>query len=187
MGNRQLLSERLSNFKFAATADAIGEDSLARGSKYNAKDDELDSEDEADFQDQPAADEMDIVAEVPEGQRPPDVEPQDFFAGDEGGGGDDYGGDYDGGGDYADHNGEPGEMVEAEGAEQSGARQPGVVPFDPRRNLDQRELVMAMTEDGGASMMDYFDASITKNWAGPEHWKLRKVIRKRKLCSQVFV
>ena len=28
-------------------------------------------------------------------------------------------------------------------------------------------------------MMDYFDPTYLKNWAGPEHWKLRKVVRRR--------
>ena len=34
--------------------------------------------------------------------------------------------------------------------------------------------------DGGV-MMDYFDSNFLKNWAGPEHWKLRKVVRRRGL------
>lgn len=59
------------------------------------------------------------------------------------------------------------------------------VPFDPRRVPNERELVMAMTGDGdgedGGGMMDYFDQNFLKNWAGPEHWKLRKVVRKREL------
>lgn len=172
------MSDRLANFKFTANPDAIDDTSLAGRSKYNAREDELDSEDEAAFQDEPGADDMDIVVEAQAGQGPAEAEPQDFFAGDEGGGGDDYGGDY-GGGDLGDASGEPGDMLPGEGGEQPALGHPGFAPFDPRRAPDQRELVMAMTEDGGASMMDYFDASITKNWAGPEHWKLRKVIRKR--------
>jgi condensin complex subunit 2 len=39
---------------------------------------------------------------------------------------------------------------------------------------------MAMTDaDGEGGMLDYFGQSILKNWAGPEHWKLRKTIRRR--------
>ncbi|KAH9933294.1 condensin complex subunit 2/barren [Fomitopsis serialis] len=42
-----------------------------------------------------------------------------------------------------------------------------------------RDLVMAMTEGGeGGLMMDYFDQNFLKNWAGPEHWKLRRVVRR---------
>ena len=55
------------------------------------------------------------------------------------------------------------------------------VPFDPRRAPNEKDLVMAMTdEDGDGSLMyDYFDRTVLKNWAGPEHWKLRKVVRRR--------
>ena len=53
------------------------------------------------------------------------------------------------------------------------------VPFDPRRAPTERDLVMAMTDAGGdGDMMDYFDQNFLKNWAGPEHWKLRKVVRR---------
>jgi condensin complex subunit 2 len=39
---------------------------------------------------------------------------------------------------------------------------------------------MAMMDpDAEGGTMDYFDKNVLKNWAGPEHWKLRKVIRKR--------
>jgi condensin complex subunit 2 len=55
-------------------------------------------------------------------------------------------------------------------------------PFDPRRMPNERDLVMAMTDaDGDGGMMDYFDQNFLKNWAGPEHWKLRRVVRKREL------
>jgi len=53
-------------------------------------------------------------------------------------------------------------------------------PFDPRRMPNERDLVLAMTDaDGDGGMMDYFDQNFLKNWAGPEHWKLRRVVRKR--------
>ena len=51
-------------------------------------------------------------------------------------------------------------------------------PFNSRRMPNEKELVMAMTEEDGSGMMDYFDQTFLKNWAGPEHWKLRKVVRK---------
>jgi condensin complex subunit 2 len=61
------------------------------------------------------------------------------------------------------------------------------VPFDPRQAPNERDLVMAMTGDGdgedGGGMMDYFDQNFLKNWAGPEHWKLRKVVRRREFTS----
>ncbi|KAG6865711.1 hypothetical protein C0991_012527 [Blastosporella zonata] len=96
---------------------------------------------------------------------------EDFFVGDDAvqgdyGGGDDYGGD--------NHsNGSVGPTGDGEG--HSGP----FIPFDPRRAPNQRDLVMAMTDaDGDGGMMDYFDQNFLKNWAGPEHWKLRKVIRR---------
>ncbi|EKM50431.1 uncharacterized protein PHACADRAFT_200373 [Phanerochaete carnosa HHB-10118-sp] len=53
------------------------------------------------------------------------------------------------------------------------------VPFDPRRAPNERDLVMAMTDnEEGGMMYDYFDKGALKNWAGPEHWKLRKVVRR---------
>ncbi|KAG8220891.1 condensin complex subunit 2/barren [Butyriboletus roseoflavus] len=101
---------------------------------------------------------------------------EDFFQGDQtvdddyacGGafGGDDYG---------SGHDGSP--VVDAQ---QGQNFRPGAfVPFDPRRIPTERDLVMAMTDaDGESGIMGYFDQNIMKNWAGPEHWKLRKVIRK---------
>ena len=54
----------------------------------------------------------------------------------------------------------------------------GVEPFDPRRAPNERDLVMAMN-DNDEDMLDYFDSSFMKNWAGPEHWKLRRAVKKR--------
>jgi condensin complex subunit 2 len=114
-----------------------------------------------------------------------DVAPvQDFFSSDQANqdgytGDGDYGGDDDFGGD-----GENG-SVGADADHQIGGETPGpgrgtFVPFDPARGPNERELAMALMNpeiDGGT--MDYFDKNVLKNWAGPEHWKLRKVIRKR--------
>ena len=53
-------------------------------------------------------------------------------------------------------------------------------PFDPSRMPSERDIIMAMTEAGAnGSSLDYFDQTFLKNWAGPEHWKLRKVVRRR--------
>jgi condensin complex subunit 2 len=169
------MSERLADFKFVnnVTSDK------AAGLRYNAKDEDLDSEDEADFQRPPVDNDGDGMEVFNDGdvQEPVVAEPQDFFSGEDMGG-DDYAGAYGGGdADYADASGEHGE-IDGDGHDPSGVHPSGHTPFDPRRVPDEREIIMAMTNEGGASMMDYFDSSITKNWAGPEHWKLRKVIRK---------
>ena len=100
---------------------------------------------------------------------------EDFFVGadavDDYGGGDMIGGD-----DYGGDNNSNG-SVEPSG-ECDG--HPGTfIPFDPRRAPNERNLVMAMTDADGDGMMDYFDQTFLKNWAGPEHWKLRKVVRRR--------
>jgi condensin complex subunit 2 len=104
-----------------------------------------------------------------------DMDGADFFQGDQAVD-DDYAGD--GGADYgAGENG----SVGAEGDQRHMVRQGGAfVPFDPRRVPNERDLVIAVTDaDGENAMMDYFDQNFMRNWAGPEHWKLRKVVRKR--------
>ncbi|KAF8141674.1 condensin complex subunit 2/barren [Boletus edulis] len=101
---------------------------------------------------------------------------EDFFQGDQAVDDDYAGGSPFGGDDYGSgHDGSPGADVP-----QGQNLRPGAfVPFDPRRIPTERDLVMAMTDaDGENNIMGYFDQNIMKNWAGPEHWKLRKVIRK---------
>ena len=104
---------------------------------------------------------------------------EDFFMGDQAVG-DDFGAD-----DFgpAGDGGEDGEDISA--GEQANLRPIGTdggapVPFDPRRAPNERALIMAMTDaDAEGGMLDYFDQSLLKNWAGPEHWKLRKAVRRR--------
>jgi len=106
---------------------------------------------------------------------------EDFFVGDQGID-DDYGG-----GDNMSHDNfgaEDGEQgsVGAQAGQAVGVGTGAFVPFDPRRMPNERDLVMAMTDaDAEGGMMDYFDQNFLKNWAGPEHWKLRKVVRRRKV------
>ena len=103
---------------------------------------------------------------------------EDFFVGDQAVR-DDYGGDaFDGPSGGVEDNPEGNAYAPAQDNE-PGARPTGAFePFDPRRVPNERDLVMAMTEAGGeGGMMDYFDQNFLKNWAGPEHWKLRKVLR----------
>ena len=106
---------------------------------------------------------------------------QDFFSGDQGVGDDYAGADYNVGPDaFSPGDDDNGEMDE-NGAPILPARTGGFEPFDPRRAPNERDLLLAMTEPGAnGSSLDYFDQTFLKNWAGPEHWKLRKVIRRRK-------
>jgi condensin complex subunit 2 len=95
----------------------------------------------------------------------------DFFDdgehGDGGGGGDAF--DYGGADDDGDNNdGQVGQgPVEA---------------FDPMKPPNERDLVMAMA-DGGENMFDYFDGTLMKNWAGPEHWRMRRTVRRGGLIT----
>ncbi|KAI0766563.1 barren [Trametes elegans] len=101
---------------------------------------------------------------------------EDFFVGEQAVP-DDYAGEY--AGDY----GAAGDNGSVNGSDDAnGEPRPtgDFVPFDPRKAPNERGLVMAMADadaDGGV-MMDYFDSNFLKNWAGPEHWKLRKVVRR---------
>lgn len=119
---------------------------------------------------------------------------EDFFTGDQAVHDDynmpDMDNDYgDGGMGSANGDGD-GESGSGSGIERHGQQGPGgaFVPFDLRRVPNERDLVMAMTGDGDGEggMMDYFDQNFLKNWAGPEHWKLRKIVRRRRRLSFFF-
>jgi len=63
-----------------------------------------------------------------------------------------------------------------------------VESFDPRRaGTGERDLVMSMDgngrnatagEEDAEGLFDYFDGKMKKNWAGPEHWKMRRNVKK---------
>ncbi|CDZ98725.1 Chromosome condensation complex Condensin, subunit H [Phaffia rhodozyma] len=107
----------------------------------------------------------------------------DHNGGGGGAGGDDFGG---GQGDGYDEDGavdEDGNPVGASGGSSGGGF--GFEPFDPRRQPNEKDLVMAMVggegrEDSagqGEEMFDYFDRQLlARNWAGPEHWKTRRTV-----------
>ena len=164
------ISHSLEGFSFSK--DSLGLDS---STFFNAPyvDDTQDDDDLGDFGATGGGDDfMDVDGGAPGGGA------EDFFVGDQavdddyGGMGDDQPGmDGDGAGGMDDG---------AATAAQQGPRIGGFEPFDPRRAPNERDLILAMTEPGAeGSSLDYFDQTFVKNWAGPEHWKLRKVIRKR--------
>lgn len=107
---------------------------------------------------------------------PGDIE--DFFVGDQAAG-DDYGnGEFEMGPD--DQHGMGGGDGPIDDGDGTQPRTGVFEPFDPRRVPNERDLILAMTEPGAnGSSLDYFDQTFLKNWAGPEHWKLRKVVRRR--------
>lgn len=96
---------------------------------------------------------------------------EDFFVGDQAAG-DDYVNDYEAGSPNT---------VDDEGGENGIGEENGAggsyVPFDPRRGPGGNLMMAEQT--AGDIMFDYFAQSVKKNWAGPEHWKLRKPVRRR--------
>jgi condensin complex subunit 2 len=114
-------------------------------------------------------------------------EEADFFGGEDFDSGAPMGGgfdDFSAGGEGA---GEDGELNAGFGGGVGMAGPGEHMPFDGRRHPG--DLVMALVggEDGDG-MFDYFDKGFGKNWAGAEHWKLRKVTRKGQLtsCEQLW-
>jgi condensin complex subunit 2 len=101
---------------------------------------------------------------------------EDFFMGDQAVG-DDFGGDDPVAGGYGDENDSPDAQADLRTIGADGGHP---MLLDPRRAPNERALIMAMTDaEGEGGMMDYFDQSVLRNWAGPEHWKLRKTVRRR--------
>lgn len=152
------ISHSLEDFSFSKGTATYDDDTFYLDNTRN----ELDDDDDDDNDGQAPELNMDT------GDDPQPVE--DFFVGDEAIA-ENYGG---GMGDYGDDDHSNGSVS---GGGPSGGYS---MPFDPSRT-DNRELTLAMTEEGGevSELMDKLDKSVSKNWAGPEHWKIRKVIRRR--------
>lgn len=111
---------------------------------------------------------------------------EDFFMGDHAVG-DDFGGDDPGSGGYVGEDGEDGSVDAQSGLHPTATEGGRHIAFDPHRTPNERALIMAMTDaDAEGGMLDYFDQSVLKNWAGPEHWKLRKTVRRRPYFFRVF-
>lgn len=103
---------------------------------------------------------------------------EDFFVGTDAVN-DDFGADHFDGDDDNQSNADQAMGATGPAAEGEAGRPGPFVPFDPRKMPNDRDLILAMA-DGEGGALDYFDQNALKNWAGPEHWKLRKVIRRRK-------
>lgn len=162
------MAHSLEGFSFARDAFSFNESNLFRHDPTQDSDED---------ENQPLQDnDNDVHMDGADDGVLPPVE--DFFTGDQAAG-EDYMPD-----DAFSPVNEDGSVGPHDPTDQSHAGTGGLVPFDPNRAPNERDLVMAMTGDGdetgGGMMMDYFDQTFLKNWAGPEHWKLRKVVRKRK-------
>ncbi|EIN06142.1 barren [Punctularia strigosozonata HHB-11173 SS5] len=161
----------LAGFSFAKDAFTFDE-SLFVGDDIQ----ELDDDDDFGGVETGAGESMDVGGGADAGGMEEDFFVGDQAVGDEYGAGPDFGpgGDDFGGGE----DGSVGPEGEQQGQGHGGGRPGAFVPFDPRRMPNEREIVMAMTEGGEDGMLDYFDQNFLRNWAGPEHWKLRKVVRR---------
>lgn len=51
----------------------------------------------------------------------------------------------------------------------------GVGHFDPDSNQYAVSLHHNKTEGGHEDILSYFDNALRKNWAGPEHWRIRRI------------
>jgi condensin complex subunit 2 len=96
------------------------------------------------------------------------------YADDDGAGGFDPGFHAGGGGDGSDD-----EMAVGAAEAATGGHYGAVQRFDPRMAPEDREVVIGMGgEDGEKKVFGYFDTTMSKNWAGPEHWKMRRTVRR---------
>ncbi|KAH9940947.1 barren [Epithele typhae] len=97
---------------------------------------------------------------------------EDFFVGDQAVPNDfEFAPDYGAEGDGGSVHGSDGAPAEGQRVGPGGA----FVPFDPRRMPGDRDLFTIDDAEGEMGVLNYFN---TKNWAGPEHWKLRKIVRR---------
>lgn len=120
---------------------------------------------------------MDI--DGPTGPPPPE---EDFFAGhDPMDSFEDGGMSHDGMDDSGTPGFEQGQYSGGPGIETMGAGMAGSYgPYDPRHIRNESDRIIAQTEgDGQGGMIELFDQRTTGNWAGPEHWKLKKTIKRR--------
>lgn len=56
-----------------------------------------------------------------------------------------------------------------------GAAGAGVGSFDPENGQYVVSLNHNKTEGGHEDILSYFDNALKKNWAGPEHWRIRRI------------
>ncbi|KAF0520509.1 condensin complex component Cnd2 [Gigaspora margarita] len=109
--------------------------------------DDDDNEDREDQEDQVITD--DIIGD----DNYPDFFDDNFLSGEEGGGGDD------------DDDGISGIFEGFDGG-----------PREPRERIPEKDYIMAMANNTNDTFQ-YFDSAFLRNWAGPEHWKLKPTVR----------
>lgn len=50
----------------------------------------------------------------------------------------------------------------------------GTAEQEPVLGFQEEEFLNAFTSNADNELFSYFDSAFAKNWAGPEHWKLRR-------------
>ncbi|EPB81019.1 condensin complex subunit 2 [Mucor circinelloides 1006PhL] len=89
---------------------------------------------------------------------------------------DDYGVDYGDDMDDMDPFAETNDDHQFQGGNES-AQPDESAPASPK--YPENDFLSAFMHKGDQDMLNYFDSTLTKNWAGPEHWKLRRPVEKR--------
>jgi len=104
------------------------------------------------------------------------------FGDDEGGFGGDFGGDDDGGfgGDFHAPDdaefGKGGEnWADASIMGDEVADGQGFEPLKDMNGVGPGQYVMALSGEEGENILSYFDERGSKNWAGPEHWRIQRI------------
>ena len=59
----------------------------------------------------------------------------------------------------------------------------GVGEFDPDKNQYAVSLHQKNAEGGHEDILSYFDNALQKNWAGPEHWRIRRIKDTQKISA----
>lgn len=52
-----------------------------------------------------------------------------------------------------------------------------IEPESPK--YPENDFLSALIYNGDQELLDYFDSTLVKNWAGPEHWKLRRPVDRK--------
>ncbi|CAO3627541.1 unnamed protein product [Mucor fragilis] len=90
---------------------------------------------------------------------------------------DDYGVDYGDDMDNVDPFAETNDDTQPFQGDTESAQPDELEPTSP--TYPENDFLSAFMHRGDQDMLNYFDSTLVKNWAGPEHWKLRRPVEKR--------
>lgn len=173
---RRTICPTLAPFRFSNDDPSLFEDLVGGDSDRSVYDQSTDLAPMADFGN--GADGMDFYDDLPPMEEGDDAG-ADFFADAmSGGAGGEMDGEYGEGGGFDDDGGYDDEHGLTTGAMRNGQAN-SIIP-----NRNGPNLFMALGDlrnagdqgEDGAGLLDYFDQQLKRNWAGPEHWKMRRVM-----------